>query len=503
MSDTVGFNLPPSPYTSAGTGRRLKNWRPGLTGPNSATLGGLGLIRQRSRHAARNDPWAGTALDKLTSNGIGTGIQAKGQWGTDAFKKARKRLWRRWGKECDADGVLVFEAMQALVWRSWHEGGECFVRLRRRRLSDGLAVPLQLQIIEAEQCPAEYYSTASNGNQIRAGVEFNAIGQRVAYWMYKVHPGDVFMGNVDAGQLTRVPAEEVLHIFEPLRPGQIRGIPRAASVLVRMFNLDNFDDAVLERQKIANLFASFVIPPEDKDENLKLRSSPNEELADEVQADPGAMIGGLEPGTTQELPPGWKVEFSDPPDAGSNYGDYMRSHLQAIAARHGVPYELLTGDLRNISDRALRLVLNEFRRVIEMWQWLFLIPQFCQPVMEVFMDAAVLSGALVVDGYADPELREDVVETLWVTQGWPYSHPVQDVNADKIAVLSGFKTRSGTILANGDDPEEIDAEMAEDQARADRLGLTLATDGRVRQPVVAAGNDAPSNPPPDDNDGED
>lgn len=39
----------------------------------------------------------------------------------------------------------------------------------------------------------------------------------------------------------------------------------------------------------------------------------------------------LEPGTMQELGPGEQVEFSDPPDGGNNYPDFMRQQLMAAS----------------------------------------------------------------------------------------------------------------------------------------------------------------------------
>jgi len=65
---------------------------------------------------------------------------------------------------------------------------------------------------------------------------------------------------------------------------------------------------------------------------------------------------GLEPGTMQELLPGEQVEFSDPPDAGNNYPDFMRQQLRAAAAGSGLPYELMTGDMQGVNDRAIRVV---------------------------------------------------------------------------------------------------------------------------------------------------
>jgi lambda family phage portal protein len=167
----------------------------------------------------------------------------------------------------------------------------------------------------------------------------------------------------------------------------------------------------------------------------------------------------------QELLPGESVRFSEPPDAGAGYKDFTRQQYQGVAAGTGLPYELLTGDLAGVSDRALRVILNEFRRHCQQRQWHILIPQFCRRVRAAWADAAVIAGILTGD-----EGRE-AKRVTWVPQGWAYIHPTQDVQAQQIAVESGFTSRSRVITERGDDPEEIDRERAADEDREDALEL--------------------------------
>ncbi|EPP2914045.1 TPA: phage portal protein, partial [Pseudomonas aeruginosa] len=143
-------------------------------------------------------------------------------------------LWLDWTDESDADERTDFYGQQALAARMVEESGECFIRLRPRRPEDDLAVPLQLQLLPAEFVPVEKNEVARNGNLIRAGIEFNALGKRVAYWMYRRHPGDSAVMAAGYNQLVRVPASEVLHVFEPLEAGQLRGVPRLSRVLLRL-----------------------------------------------------------------------------------------------------------------------------------------------------------------------------------------------------------------------------------------------------------------------------
>lgn len=467
---SANTTTPQPVWNAAGTGRRLWAWRPPNAGPNQG--GSIDTVVTRVRDLVRNNPWAGAALDRYVSNSIATGIQAKAVNGTPEQKARVDQTWKRWSAVSDADHVLTFEAQQALAARAWKEAGECFARLRNRRAEDGLPVPLQVQLIESEQCPRSYYATAPNGNQIREGVEFNAIGRRVAYWMYGSHPGDMASGipTIDASQLRRIPADQVIHLYRPARPGQIRGVSDFAGVAAKAYGLDRISDNVDLRMQVGNLFSVFF-----------KKSAPGDSMLDEtapagIAEDDGTPIAGLEPGTAVELPEGWEPVFSNPPNPGSDYAEYMRFGLLAFAARVGIPAEVLTGDLRDVSDRALKLILLEFHRLIEMDLWLYFVPQFCQRIRAAWWDAGVLAGALIAPGYAaDPETYR---ETLWMPEGWPYSHPVQDVTADERAIAAGLTSRTKLVLRRGEDPQEIDAEQAADNARADALGLRYTSDGR-------------------------
>lgn len=468
-----GFLLPTrlkNSYEGAGQGRRASNWKVSGAGPAATSTNGLQTLRNRSRHAIRNDPYAFTVVDKPVSNHIGTGIVPKPTHNDETIRSALRELWGDFTEESDADGQLDFYGQQALAGHTFFGGGEVFARLRVRPLSDGLAVPLQVQLLEPEFVPHTKNGRApGTNNPIRQGIEFEGT-KRVAYWMYKRHPGE---GSTDPSynELVRVPADEVLHLHEPTRAGQLRGVPLLAPVLLRLKTLDEFDDAVAFRQEVANLFAGFIRKTPSQ--------SPFPTEGGSSAADAGySPLVGLEPGTMQELGPDEDVIFSDPPDAGNNYAEFMRQQLSAVAVGAGLPFELLSGDLRGVSDRIIRIILNEFRRRVEQRQHAIFVHQFCRPVYQRFVSLAWLSGAILLPDFASnprPYLR-----ARWVPQGWAYTHPVQDVQADKMAVRAGFTSRSAVQLRRGEDPDTIDRENMEDNARADRMGLTFATDPRQR-----------------------
>lgn len=471
-----GFVLPSRLQNSyeggSANGSRTRNWQPSGSGPNAIAAAQLPLLRRRARAAVRNDPWAKAAIARLVSNAIGTGIQPYPQHPDKAISAQLKALWNDWVLESDADQRLDFYGQQSLAARAMFLDGETLGRLRVRRPEDGMSVPLQLQLIPADHLPSEKNEGVGGGGEIVNGVEFDAIGRRAAYHLWARHPGEYAQQTSRAQELRRVPAAQIVHAYQQLEAGQVRGVPELATVLLRLKSLDNYDDAVLFRQEVSNLFAGFISRPEPTVVGLNLLTG----QADVFDRDGYGPMVSLEPGTMQELLPGEQVTFANPPDAGQNYEAFMRQQLMAAFASVGVPYEIASGDLRGISDRVLRVVVNEFHRSIEQFQWVTFIQQFCRPIWAAWIDAIALSGVIPMpDYYRDRRL---FLRVRWVPQGWPYFNPVQDIKAKKDQVRAGFKSRTSVKLEQGDDPDAVDDEFLNENARADEHGFVFDSDPR-------------------------
>lgn len=458
-------------YEAGSSSQRTYGWNAPTVTPNGGVLSQLDTIRRRSRAAVRNDGYAKGAIETLTTETVGTGVSLRSKADDPELRKTIDALWAEFTEHCDADGGLPFEGLQTQATREWFEAGEAFVRLRPRLLSDGLPVPLQLQVLEAEQCPHTYID---RGRRIRAGIEFSPIGARAAYYF---HPSQPEIDDFDQNQLRRVPAEEVIHLYDPVRAGQIRGIPQLTAALVRLFTIDKYDDANLVRQHIANLFVGFrTASAGSNDETI----NPLTGMVPTDSSGERPMIG-LEPGLWQELDPGETVDFSKPPDPPATYEPFIKQQLRAAAAAAGLPYELFSGDMSAVNDRTVRVLLVKFRRKIMAWQHQIVGFKFCRTVWYAFMDAAMLAGKLPISPADYAANREAYAAVDWSAHGWPYINPVQDVEASKAAIRAGLTSRRAVVAEQGDSAEDIDIEQAADNDRSDKLSLRYDSDGR--QPV--------------------
>lgn len=463
-------------YDGAGGGRRFRDFYAPALGPNAALAGSLDVLRNRSRAAVRSNPWAANAIDALTANLVGTHIKPEPQFPDPEFRKRVAELWADWTDEADADGVTDFYGLQAIAATGLFEAGEIFGRLRPRLLSDGLSVPLQVQLLEAEHVPTWKTELVPGGGKIIAGIELGLLGQRVAYHMYPEHPGEM-VATPGAVDLVRVPAGSVIHVFKRRRPGQMRGEPQSSRVTLRLNNLDEYDDAELERKKAAANIAGVL---ECTDPALAA------EALGSLQSNPDlpatALETKLEPGTVVPAYPGWKFSSHTPADVGPNFDVFVKHQLHGLAAGMGLPFEELAWDFSESTYSSARQAMLQHRRRIEPLRHHVLVFQFCRAVWTAWMDAAVASGALRAPGYATR--RREYQRVKWIAQGWPWIDPLKDGQAAELRVRNGFTSRSAVVAEDGENVTQVDEENRQDNERADRMGLRYDSDGR--QPKTGA-----------------
>ena len=455
--------------------RRLLGWQPSGQNLNSLLTNGGDTLVRRARDLCRNNAYARAACDAFAANVVGAGIKPSSLLRSRPQREEIQRAWLEWTDAADADGLTDFYGLQALAARALFEAGECFIRIRERRPGDGLDVPIQLQMLEAEMCPWELNRQEPTGTAIRCGIEVNAIGRRVAYWFHRRHPGDSteFIQSSAGDFYVRVPANQVIHLYNPLRPGQLRGVPWLTPSMIPLKILGDYDDAELERKRQAALIAGFITVP-----------APEYDPMNGEDQDDGTALAAIQPGMWQKLLPGEQVTLASPADVGNSYDPFQYRVLTQACAGLGMPYATVTGDLKQVNYSSIRAGLVEFRRRIEQLQHAVFVYQMCRPIWARFMDAAVLSGRLAnLTGYARDPMKYRAVK--WITPAWAWVDPLKDRKAEQLAVQMGWKSRSDVIEAEGYDPEEVDQRIKEDQERADALDLRLA-DGMQEDPADAA-----------------
>ena len=430
---------------AAGNGHRWKGGN-GIGNLSEATAAGSKTIQVRSTEQAINNPWMANAIATLVSNYVGTGIVIRSKCETEAVRKKIQKWYERWLEECDHDGRHDFYGLQALAVREMVVKGEAFIQLLQQ------GTTLKLKAIPADMVDASLFQELSDKRHIYAGIEFDADGKRLAYHILPRRRGTALLQ--DLGHI-RVPAEDMLHLFVPLEPGQVRGLSWLTPALLRSQTLDSYEDAQLKRQQVSALFAGFV-------RDVNGTSGP----FDGEKSD-GILETGMEPGALHVLDPGQDIQFPNLPDT-KDFPAFVQWQLRAIAAGLGITYEQLTGDYSQVTYSSSRAALLEFRRTVESIQHLVIVKQFLQPVYERLIALAAIDGVIDLAAYsAEPEAFHTAE---YLPPAWPWVDPEKDAKAAILEIENGLTSRTRVAAQKGYSVEEIDEERKRDEGQ--ERGLT-------------------------------
>ena len=423
-------------HEGASTGTRLNTRGLRGSGPNAEFERSGRILRTRSRYTLNNHPLGASSANTYVDNLVGNGISA--QWENTELQQ----LWDAWCNECDADGNLNFAGMQALIARGEFSDGEVLVRRRWRRPSDNLAVPMQIELLESDHLP-ENLSDLTKG--IRLGIQKNAIGQRTHYHLYDHHPNDLPNG-FGINNTRPVSASDIIHYFQVLRPKQDRGIPHLSAVLLRLYEIDEMQDATLVKQKTAQLFAWIVKKKEQEwSENGAEDGNPDGN-ADFDEIVEGEAIKKIKAGGVHYLEEDEDIEFSSPDGIGANYSEWLKTELRIVAKAIGLTYEQFTGDLTGVNYSSIRAGLIEFRRRIERLQNHLMIFKLCHKVAQWFLEAVWMNGLVNLKDYSKNSAQ---YLPRWQTPRWDWVDPLKDVMADILEVRAGFNNREAKNAERG------------------------------------------------------
>ncbi|MBI1207632.1 MAG: phage portal protein [Azospirillum sp.] len=421
---------------------------------NADVLGSGRTIRERAGYYANNNAHGRAAVAALVANIVGPGIVPSPQHPDQATRRRLADLWLRWTDVADFDGATDFYGLQALAVRQMVETGESFAHLT----TDGPELPLSLRLLHPSQVPTEWPMALVNG-LVRGGIEFDGMGRRVNYLALPFRPDDPLMAFTAAGfNPVRLPVADVVHLFDVIEPGQIRGLSWFAPVLLALNELDQISDAALVGAKIRNLVVAALMDPDGTASGLPGTASA------------GTLDVGLEPGAILPLEPGRSIEFFDPKESQA-YGPFVREHLRAVAAGLGIPYELLTGDLSSVNYSSIRAGLVEFRKKLSHWQHNVIVFRLCRPVWDRFVGAAVLAGKIDAAEYArDPGLFHRVE---WLPPRVEWVDPMKDAQAEIEAINAGLMSRRQAIAARGGDIDQLRAEIAAERTADEAANLNF------------------------------
>lgn len=236
----------------------------------------------------------------------------------------------------------------------------------------------------------------------------------------------------------------ILHIMDSERPDQYRGVPYLAQVVEPLLQLRRYTEAEIMAAVVQSFFTAFIKTEAGADDMPF-----NEPLSadqEEVSRDPNEYELG--PGSMNIMEPGEDVVFGSPTHPNTGFDTFVKAVVEQVGAALEIPADLLMMSF-NSSYSASRAALLEAWKGFKMRrEWL--ADDFCRPVYELWLTEAVARGRISAPGFlTDPIIRQAYLGSEWIGPAQGTLNPVQEVQAEVLAVENGFTTREAAAVKLG------------------------------------------------------
>lgn len=450
----------------------------GWSGSVNADLdGSLVILRARARQLAANTAHGRRFLSLVANNVVGGENQPKLQ--VRAYKDQRNPNaatvldkaandaieihWEQWARACDLGGRMTLTHLLRLVAKAVARDGEALLRLvRGRDLPYGLA----LQALDIDRLD-ESLNQQGSGRHIRQGVELDSTGRAVALWLKTRHPGENY--TVGAAEYERVPVADILHVFLPERPEQVRGYTWFHAVLLDSAQLAKFIESAVIAARVG---ASKVAALERSEDALDQTA-----LMADGTGTGGALSMSVEAGEMFELPPGYKLASWDPEYPHANFDSFLKACMRGIASGLDVAAHNLTGDMTEVNYSSARIAeLAEREEWMALQSWF--IAAVLRPVFREWLSIALLRGDITfpVSGKALPFDRFDKFYAAARFQGrrWQWVDPRAEVEAAQLLIENGLASRTEIAAAQGKEFDDVLDELRQEDEALRAAGLKAA-----------------------------
>ncbi|AGT07900.1 phage portal protein [Paracoccus aminophilus] len=431
-------------YDAATRGRRAYGWKAPASAADASAYGSRARLRQLSRDMIRNRAYAARAKDVVVANVVGEGVSPSVRSDDADTKVTVEDLIRRHLLTNDLDSLGEYDLfeMQQICMTSVFSDGEVLLRrrLRNTQYDRHLTLPFQIELVEVDCLDTTIQSWGDN--LVIEGIEYGPTGAIEAYHLYNEHPGAV--RHRKAFESTRVHWSDIIHLRRFDRPGQLRGVPWLAPVMMTLGEISDYQEAQILKQRMSSLMAIVL---------KYLTGAPRPAKA-------GAGLEELAPGAVVELPEGAEPVVVQPPTV-EGYDEFMTVALRTIAVGIGITHEALTGNLRQVNFSSARMGRSEMDRLVRMWQRGLIIAQ-----MGVGIERWLRDGIRMLRLNHDLDFRLD-----WTPPRRIMVDPTREIPSMIEEVEAGLNSRQGVQRELGRDPERIREERKQDMVADQAAGL--------------------------------
>lgn len=282
----------------------------------------IDLLVGASRWLANNNAYYSQILNVIQLYTVGArGLQILPNSSDPKFNEIARKGWEDFCQDCDIAGNLPFEHSQSVCAQGMARDGNVFCYLCYERGEP------KIQWLEYQRVRG--FGSISERDTTCAGIITNKYGKPTAYNIRT---------RLDGGEGQRIPADKIVHFYDPTRFGQQYGVPVCTPVINDFIDLIMLQDFVMDREKyLSSRIGFFEVPGGEKMDFGRLRAStlgngtvqkpsPFPELSEDEKAAIRKSIGAH----VSYIPQGYKftdVRSDTPGENTLNYFDMLLTKI--------------------------------------------------------------------------------------------------------------------------------------------------------------------------------
>lgn len=446
--------------------KRTRRMKGESRGPDLVANESIESLRAQARFYDENYDIVTGALDTLVMRTVGPkGIMVEPMVKTldgslhDDFNRQLNELFSEFWIEPDVSGEISGAQAEQLAARTWLRDGEQFTQVIegvRPGLKNSVDVPFWVELVEPDLVPVNY---DNKGSRIFQGIEQNAWGRSVRYWVYREHPGDYKWRLPTFEDLKPIPGENLLHLKMVKRLGQTRGVSLLHSVIIRIEDLKDYEESERIAARISAAVA-FFIKKGSPDAFMPEENSEHDERGFKIQ--PGMVFDRLQPGeevgTIQSNRPSTLLE------------GFRNAMVRSFASGMRLSYSSASKDYSGTYSA-------QRQELVEQWDHYTTLQQhfanrFKRPIYNRFIRMAILSKKIKVPKDVD---QNTLLRAHFQGPAMPWIDPDKESKANERNNRAGYNSRSAIIRSRNENPIEVEQQMSIERQREKQLGLYLTS----------------------------
>ncbi len=398
-------------------------------------------LRMRSRYEIANNSYAKGLVQMLANDSVGTGPRLQVLSEDEPFNDELETEFAQWAESARLAPKL------RLMRIARCQDGESFAVMAT---NPGIRhdVKLDVQVIEADRVAGELRWLEDEASV--DGVTYDQWGNPADYRVLRYHPGDVQFA--PGREAVHIPAEYMLHIFRPDRPGQHRGIPELTAALPLFAQLRRYNLAVLSAAEAAADFAAILYtdaPPDGETQDV--------EPMDAISLERNMLL---------TVPAGWKMGQLDSKQPSASHAEFVKIILSEIARCAVATYGTVAGDFSGHNYASGRLDNQLYHKSILVDRSLWETEVLNRIFGLWFREYALAAG----------RIRERrIPRHAWFWDGFAHVDPTKEATAQQIRLENHTTTLAAECAKDGRDYLSVLRQRAKEIRLMKELGIPAAS----------------------------